>query len=263
MLNVTPVAIYDDNYVWIIEHNDKVLAVDPGDHGPVIEYLKNNNLTLDYLLITHKHWDHVTGIEALKQTYPACQVYGTALEPVPGLDFPLQGGEQLELLGLNWQVIHTPGHTHGQIAFYVQDETGQGYLFSADNLFLCGCGRMFEGTPEQFQASLATLMDFPANTLVYGTHEYSLANIDFALHIEPNNTYTLHRQDVCQDLRQQGLPTLPTTLADERKSNPFVRWDQPDVIRAAEQFSGQKLNSPAAVFGVVRKMKDQYPVKSR
>ncbi len=258
MLNVTAVAIYEDNYVWIIEHQGKVAAVDPGDAKPVIEYLAQQGLALDYILVTHKHWDHVNGISALKKHYPQCQVYGTSYEDIPCLEHPVKGGESLNLMGLTWQVLHTPGHTLGQIALFVEDKQGQSHLFSADNIFACGCGRMFEGTAEQFQGSLADLMSLPSNTLIYATHEYTLSNINFALHIEPNNTYLLHRQDVCSELREQGKPTLPTTVADELKSNPFVRWDQPDVIRAAEHFSGQKLNSPAAVFGVIRTMKDQF-----
>lgn len=258
MLSITPISIYEDNYVWVIQHQGKVAVVDPGHAQPVIDYLHDHNLSLDYILVTHKHWDHVTGIEALTHAYPQCAVYGTGHEDIPCLQHPLYGNESLSLMGLDWKVIFTPGHTLGQIAFYMQDSLGQGHLFSADNIFVCGCGRMFEGTPKQFQGSLANLMALPHNTLIYGTHEYTLANINFALHIEPNNTYTLHRQDVSQELRDANRPTLPTTVADELKSNPFVRWDQPDVIRAAEHFSGEKLNSPAAVFGVIRAMKDQF-----
>ncbi len=258
MFNVTPIAIYSDNYVWLIQHEGKVIAVDPGHDEPVIAFLKDNNLTLDYIFVTHKHWDHVTGIASLKQHFPQCQVYGTGHEDIPCLEHPLLGGENLTLAGLNWHVIHTPGHTLGQIAFYVEDLSGQGHLFSADNIFACGCGRMFEGTGVQFQSSLAKLISYPANTLIYGTHEYTLANINFALHIEPNNTYTLHRQDVCTDLRTQGLPTLPSTIGDELKSNPFLRWGQPDVIRAAEHHKGAPLHGPAQVFTEIRLMKDQF-----
>ncbi len=258
MFNVTPIAIYSDNYIWLIQHQGCVIAVDPGLGEPVIEFLKENNLTLDYILVTHKHWDHVTGIAALTEHFPQCQVYGTGHEDIPCLEHPLLGGENLSLAGLNWQVIHTPGHTLGQIAFYVEDLSGQGHLFSADNIFACGCGRMFEGTATQFQSSLAKLVSYPTNTLIYGTHEYTLANIDFALHIEPNNTYTLHRQDVCSELRKQDLPTLPTTIADELKSNPFLRWGQPDVIRAAEHHKGAQLQGPAQVFAEIRLMKDQF-----
>ena len=258
MFNVSPIPIYEDNYVWLIQHQGKVAVVDPGHAEPVIEHLQKNGLSLDYILVTHKHWDHVSGIEPLKQHYPQCQVYGSGHEEVPCLEHPLLGGESLSLLGLSWQVIHTPGHTLGQIAFYVEDASAQGHLFSADNIFACGCGRMFEGSAEQYQASLAKLVSFPANTLIYGTHEYTLANIDFALHIEPNNTFTLHRQDICTQLRAQGKPTLPTTVGDELNSNPFLRWGQPDVIRAAEHHKGAPLHGPAQVFAEIRLMKDHF-----
>ncbi len=273
MFKVSPIAIFEDNYVWIIESAGKVAVVDPGDAQAVLAYLKNHDLNLDYILITHKHWDHVNGIKGLKAIFPNCLVYGTAHEDVPFLDKPLneEENETFELMELNWRVIHTPGHTLGHIALYVfentQTQNPQGHLFSGDNLFACGCGRMFEGTAKQFQNSLARLTALPANTLVYATHEYTLANINFALHIEPNNTYTLHRQDVCTQLREQGKPTLPTTIGDELKSNPFVRWNQPDVIRAAEHFSGLNFSDEALsengdyaaeVFGVIRKMKDGF-----
>ena len=257
-MNVTPIPILQDNYAWLVEHNGLTVLFDPGEAEPIIDYLNDRQLTLDYLFITHKHWDHVNGIEAVIEAFPSCQVWGTGHAQIPCLQRPLQGSEIFEAMGLEWQVWHTPGHTLDHIVFYVVDEQGQGHLFSGDNLFACGCGRMFEGTAKQFSSSLESLVALPPTTLIYCTHEYTLANINFSLHIEPNNTYTLHRQDVCTDLRQQGKPTLPTTVADELKSNPFVRTDQPDVIRAAEHHCGHPLGSKAEVFKVIRAMKDQF-----
>jgi len=267
MFKVTPIPIIEDNYAWLVQNQGQNLIFDPGEATPVLEYLAENDLTLDYMFITHKHWDHVTGIAEIKAKFPNCIIYGTGHHDIPCREIALMGGETIDVMGLNWSVWHTPGHTLDHIVFYTEayedngiktNQLPQGHLFSGDNLFACGCGRMFEGTPEQFQASLATLTALHHTTKIYCTHEYTLANINFALHIEPNNTYTLHRQDECTELRQQNKPTLPTTVADELKSNPFVRLDQPDVIRAAEHFSGQVLGHKHEVFAVIRKMKDLF-----
>ncbi|NVK38068.1 MAG: hydroxyacylglutathione hydrolase [Gammaproteobacteria bacterium] len=262
MLRITPIAILQDNYVWLLEHNQQTLIVDPGEAQPVLDYLEQHNLKLDYIFVTHKHWDHVTGIEAIKAAFPDSILYGTGHFDIPCRDIALLGGESLELMGLNWKVWHTPGHTLDHIVFHTQTQEDNGvvqdYVFSGDNIFACGCGRMFEGTAQQFHHSLQSLMALPLHTKLYCTHEYTLANINFALHIEPNNTYTLHRQDVSQSLRNNAQPTLPTTVADELKSNPFVRCDQPDVIRAAEHFSGKVMGKPEEVFAVIRQMKDQF-----
>lgn len=262
MLNVTPIPIIQDNYAWLLQHQGQTLIVDPGEAKPVITYLQQHNLTLDYMFITHKHWDHVTGIAEVKAAFPDCVIYGTGHHDIPCREIALMGEETFELMGLDWHVWHTPGHTLDHIVFHThtQEDNGitQNYLFSGDNIFACGCGRMFEGSPEAFHASLQRIVALPATTKIYCTHEYTLSNIDFALHIEPNNTYTLHRQDVCTDLRNQGLPTVPTTVGDELKSNPFVRCSAPDVIRAAEHFSGQVLGKPEEVFAIIRKMKDSF-----
>lgn len=262
MLQITPIPIIEDNYAWFLSHNGQNLVIDPGEAKPVIEHLRKNNLTLDYMFVTHKHWDHVTGIAEVKTAFPDCVIYGTGHHDIPCREIALFGSEELDVLGLHWKVWHTPGHTLDHIVFYTEtrDENGntQHHLFSGDNIFACGCGRMFEGTPQQFHDSLQSIVRLPPTTNIYCTHEYTLANINFALHIEPNNTYTLHRQDVCTELRKQNQPTVPTTVGDELKSNPFVRCDQPDVIRAAENFSGKVMGKPEEVFAVIRAMKDQF-----
>ena len=267
MFKVTPIPIIEDNYAWLVQNNGENLIFDPGEAAPVIKYLKDHNLTLHYMFITHKHWDHITGIAEIKAAYPDCIIYGTGHHEIPCREIALMGGETINVMDLEWKVWHTPGHTLDHIVFYTEspeEDNGikntlpQGHLFSGDNLFACGCGRMFEGTAKQFEASLASLVSLHPSTKIYCTHEYTLANINFSLHIEPNNTYTLHRQDLCSELRSQNLPTLPTTVADELKSNPFVRLDQPDVIRAAEHFSGKTLVQKADVFAVIRQMKDQF-----
>ena len=254
----TPIPIIEDNYVWIIEHNQQCIVVDPGDAQPVIAYLNQHQLKPDAILITHKHWDHVTGIPELKAAFPDAVLYGPVHEKVVQRDVDVHDGDRFQLAGLNWQVKHLPGHTLDLVAYHVVDESGQGHVFSGDCLFACGCGYMFEGSPEQFQTSLAWLIALPANTRIYPTHEYTLANIDFALHVEPNNLQLIARQEDCQALREQGEPTLPTHVAIERATNPFVRWDQPDIIRAVNHHTGQVLAQPAEVFAALREWKNGY-----
>jgi len=264
MFKVTPISIieHNANYAWLIEHAGKVAVVDPGDAGPIIEYCQQHQLHVDYLLITHKHWDHVNGILDMKAAFPHAQVYGTGHAQIPGMDHPIMGGEGLELMGLSWKTWHTPGHTLDHIVFYTQvaDQQGnqQGHLFSGDNLFACGCGRMFEGTAEQFYASLQSIASLPDDTIIYATHEYTLANIRFARHVDPKNPNLIARQEECTKLREQGLPTLPTTVYQERQSNPFVRCDQTDIIQAAEDACGRTLSKPEDVFAVIRDMKDRF-----
>ncbi len=258
MFQATPIPIYDDNYVWIIQHEARCIIVDPGDAQPVLAYLDSHNLIPDTILVTHKHWDHVTGISAIKNRFPDIHLYGPEFEDIPHRDTALAGGEVLSLAGLEWSVLALPGHTMGHIGFMVTDHEQQTHLFSGDTLFACGCGRMFEGTPSIYQATLSIIRDLPVNTLIYGTHEYTLANIDFALNVEPNNTRLLHRQDVFTALREQNTPTLPTTVGEERMTNPFLRWDQPDIIRAVQHRTGEVLVTPEEVFGAVRAWKDAF-----
>jgi len=258
MFKVTPVPIIEDNYVWIIEHNDTCIVVDPGDAKPVIAHLKQNDLIPDAVIITHKHWDHVTGIPELKSAFPTAKLHGPVHEKIVQRDVDVKDGDVLDLAGLQWQVKHLPGHTLDLVAYYVTDESGQGHVFSGDCLFACGCGYMFEGNPEQFQSSLDWLMNLPHNTIIYPTHEYTLANINFALHVEPNNLQLIARQEDCQELRSEGIPTVPTTVAKERATNPFVRWDQPDIVRAVCHHTGEVLAKPPEVFAALRQWKNEF-----
>lgn len=258
MFKVTPIPIIEDNYVWIIEHNDHCIVVDPGDAQPALDYLKANQLTLDAIIITHKHWDHVTGIPELKAAFPDTPLYGPVHEKIVCRDVDVFDGDILDLAGLKWTVKHLPGHTLDLVAYHVVDEAGQHHVFSGDCIFACGCGYMFEGSPEQFQSSLEWLMSLPHNTIIYPTHEYTLANIDFALHVEPNNLQLIARQEDTQALREASKPSVPTTVAKERATNPFVRWDQPDIIRAVCHHTDQVLAKPPEVFAALRQWKNEY-----
>jgi hydroxyacylglutathione hydrolase len=203
------------------------------------------------ILITHHHGDHTGGIRRLTQNFPHIPVYGPARESIAGLTERLREGNVIEVLGQPFSVMELPGHTAGHIAYY-----GDRTLFCGDTLFACGCGRLFEGTPEQMHASLAKIAALPGETLVYCAHEYTLANIGFAKWVEPNNPELLQRERDDSARRQQHLPTVPSRLELELHTNPFLRSAEPTVIAAAEGFAGRRLRSGPDVFGTVRYWKD-------
>lgn len=222
MLHVVPIPAFTDNYIWLIVNpdNHQAAVVDPGDAQPVLDYCQQHGLELCTILITHHHPDHVGGVNKLVKHYNI-PVYGPALENIPDCDHKLSEGdvvtlEQLDHLKLN--VIDVPGHTSGHIAYY-----GNGWLFCGDTLFAGGCGRLFEGTPAQMHTSLAKLKALPPQTQVFCAHEYTQANLAFAITIEPDNLDLQQRiQDVAK-LRQQQQPTIPSSIDIELKTNPFLR----------------------------------------
>ncbi|WP_087019483.1 hydroxyacylglutathione hydrolase [Thaumasiovibrio subtropicus] len=219
MLTVESIPAFNDNYIWLIHNQDKrAVVVDPGDARVVLDYLSAHEMTLDAILITHHHADHTGGISELKRHFPNCKVIGPRHDPIPGLTVELDDEDQLDLFGLNFSVLHVPGHTLGHIAFY-----GDGKLFCGDTLFASGCGRLFEGTPEQMYHSLQRLAQLPEETLVYCTHEYTSSNIAFALVVDPDNEALQTYRDEVNHLRAQSLPTLPSSIGHEKTVNPFLR----------------------------------------
>lgn len=255
-LQIDPIAAFDDNYIWLLhrEGHDGCVVVDPGDEDPVIETLRARGLRLEAILITHKHGDHVGGIEGLKAVWPDAVVYGPANEPIRNLDHTLGEGDRVTLsgLGLELQVMDVPGHTEGHIAYY-----SPGILFCGDTLFAGGCGRVFSGTFAQLSAAMLRIGSLPGDTQVYCAHEYTADNLGFAQWVEPENAALSARVDAVAKARQQLLPTVPSCVADELQTNPFMRIQQPAVIEAAQKWADQKLDSPAAVFEAVRTWKDR------
>ncbi len=252
MFEVVPVPAFEDNYIWLLVRGSHAVAVDPGDAQPVFAHLAQHALTLTAILCTHHHGDHVGGNRALIARFPV-PVYGPAAEPIPALTHPVQDGDTIALpeLDARFEVIGVPGHTAGHVAYY-----GAGCLFCGDTLFACGCGRLFEGTPAQMHASLARLAALPDDTAVYCAHEYTLANIRFAQAVEPANRALLERAQHARALRATHRPTLPSTLALERATNPFLRCGVPDVVAAASRRAGVPLTDPVAVFATIREWKN-------
>jgi hydroxyacylglutathione hydrolase len=251
---VEPIPAFNDNYIWLLANGRQAAVVDPGDAAPVLERLTQRGLALADILVTHHHGDHVGGVVALAQATGA-RVYGPRTEAIPARDVALAGGDRIEVLGTAIDVFDVPGHTSGHIAYHAPSRRA---LFCGDTLFAAGCGRLFEGTAEQMTASLGTLAALPVETRVYCAHEYTLSNLRFALAVEPENHSLRQRQHACLAMRQRGLPTLPSTIGEERATNPFLRCDVPAVRRAAETREGRTLETTVAVFAVLRQWKNAF-----
>jgi len=254
---LTPIPAFSDNYIWLLQCGKRALVVDPGQATPVLAALREQQLTLEAILLTHHHHDHVGGAAQLRQQTGA-DVYGPATEVLPVCDHPVAQGDTVPLkpLHISLSVLDIPGHTAGHIAFFGQIDGFASVLFCGDTLFSAGCGRLFEGTPAQMVASLGKLAALPPDTLICCGHEYTLSNLRWALQVEPDNADLQARCKQAQQLRDQGLPTLPSTLALELQTNPFLRTAQDAVIAAAARHAGQSLQGDVAVFACLRAWKN-------
>lgn len=257
-MNLLPIPAFSDNYLWLLHDGKQAIVVDPGQAEPVLSVLAQHQLQLQGILVTHHHADHVGGVQALREATGA-PAWGPAYEQLPEPITRVQGGDTVNLLGGPWQVIDVPGHTSGHIAFYSARALPQPVLFCGDTLFSGGCGRLFEGTPAQMQASMDALAALPGNTLVCCAHEYTLSNLRFAQAVEPNNQELAQYLQRCQTLRSQGQPTLPSTLQTELAINPFMRTRAADVIAAAVQHDSQtRPQEPASVLATLRQWKNVF-----
>ena len=259
MIQIDALPAFNDNYIWLLQDSasQRCAVVDPGDAAPVLAWLERHpGWHLSDILITHHHHDHVGGVEQLKARTGAT-VYGPAQERIPGRDQALDDNASVRVLGLDFQVIAVPGHTLGHIAYYCQ-QTATPVLFCGDTLFAAGCGRLFEGTPEQMHHSLQRLAALPAETLVYCTHEYTLSNLRFAQAIEPENPHIAQRFADVTELRSQDRITLPSTLALEKLTNPFLRTSVTSVKEKLDERNGPINPTPSAVFAGLRAWKDRF-----
>ncbi|EDX90227.1 hydroxyacylglutathione hydrolase [Alcanivorax sp. DG881] len=257
-MTASPIAIpaFNDNYIWAFHQQDQCVVVDPGDAAPVERYLSENGLTLSALLITHHHPDHVGGIAALIRDRDI-PVYGPAAESIPAMSHPLRDGDTLTPAGtdLSFSVMAVPGHTLGHIAFI---NAAQGWLFCGDTLFAGGCGRLFEGTPEQMLHSLRRLAALPDTTQVFCAHEYTQANLTFAAAVTPEDPAVQARLQAVIDLRQKGKISLPSTLAEEKATNPFLRSDDKDLKDSCQRHEPGCGDSDMQCFAALRRWKDNF-----
>lgn len=252
MLDIKSIPAFNDNYIWLIQNSDQRCAVvDPGDAKPVLEYLEQHDLSLEAILITHRHNDHIGGVSELVRQYPNVSVVGPANEPVPTLTLAVEAGDQIELFDEVFLVLGLEGHTLGHIGF-----VGDGKVFCGDVLFSAGCGRVFEGTMEQMHTSLAKLAALPEETEVYCAHEYTASNVAFALAVEPDNEQLQQYRDEVNRLRAQNQPTVPTTIRREKWINPFLRTDQQSVMRSV---ANRTLETDSlAIFTALREWKNEF-----
>lgn len=258
MLEVQPIPAFQDNYIWMLHAPDagETWVVDPGDAGPVEAALEASGRTLDGILITHHHWDHTGGLPKLLagRDIPVFGPRNPAIRPVTRR---FGDGDRFELFGLEVQVIATPGHTLDHICFLFPAHQPP-LLFCGDTLFAGGCGRLFEGTPEQMHTSLAKLAALPTGTQVHCAHEYTLANLDFASAVEPENAAIRNRIAACQARRERQEPTLPCEIGEELATNPFLRAGAPGVRAAAEAAGLEAGSSEVEVFAAIRAWKDRF-----
>ena len=257
MIQIDALPAFNDNYLWLLQdaRSRRCAVVDPGDAAPVLAWLQAHpDWQLSDILVTHHHFDHVGGVAELKTATGAC-VYGPANEQIPARDIALAGGETIEVLGLPWQIIAVPGHTLGHIAYYQAD---QHLLMCGDTLFAAGCGRLFEGTAAQMHASLQRLATLPSNTQVYCAHEYTLSNLRFAQAVEPGNPQVQARFEQVSQWRSEGRISLPSSIALERATNPFLRVEQAEVIDSLARANGRRSTDAEATFAGLRAWKDRF-----
>jgi len=247
-----------DNYIFVLYDSASRTAavVDPAQPEPVLQQLKQLGATLTAILNTHHHTDHVGGNRRLLQQFPEAVVYGGAedRDRIPGQQVFLREGDTVTVAGRTAQVYFVPGHTRAHIAYYFPptEANGWGELFCGDTLFAGGCGRLFEGTPSQMVGSLSKLRSLPDTTRIWCAHEYTLNNLKFALTVDADNVDLTDRFNKVQRARQLGEATVPSVLRDEKRTNPFLRWDQPALQTVA------KITDPVRTFARIRGMKDQF-----
>lgn len=253
-MKIIPIPAFQDNYIWLLSDGPNAVVVDPGDAEPVMRHLEDQGLSLTAILLTHHHADHVGGVAKLLSCRPV-PVFGPLGSPYPGITHPLSDGERIAVPGLACElsVMAVPGHTLDHIAYY-----GDGRLFCGDTLFACGCGRLFEGSPEQMHVSLSRLAALPGPTEVYCTHEYTLSNQRFALAVEPDNLDLQQRHAADSARRDKGEATLPSSIELEHRTNPFLRASLESVRQAAEQHAGHPLPDACSVFATLRAWKDGF-----
>ncbi|MDO4998461.1 MAG: hydroxyacylglutathione hydrolase [Neisseria sp.] len=250
MLNITPIPAFSDNYIWLLETQERVICIDPGQAQPVLDYLRGKSLSLNEIWITHLHADHTGGIAELKHAFPDCRVLGAS--DIVARTETVNEGDTWQIGTMRVQVWQSAGHTDQHISFVLHETSQQSHVFCGDTLFSAGCGRVFTGTISQLFNSLQRFSHLPDNTLFYPAHEYTASNLRFAQAVEPEN---LQVQTALDTL---STPSLPVTLAHEKHINPFLRCHLASVQAAAIRAVEQDLKEEEAVFAALRAWKNRF-----
>jgi len=255
MLKIHPVPAFSDNYIWVIHDQSHALVVDPGESQGVLDYLRQQQLELQAILITHHHYDHINGVEAILDSYPKATVFAPADERIPFAYQTMQENSHIGFAqpGIEFKVLETPGHTRTHIVYH-----NDAMLFCGDTLFSMGCGRLFEGTPEQMHHSLNKIKQLSEHLKVYCTHEYTLDNIRFAEAADPNNPSIQDYKQMVVQLRQDNMPSLPSTIAQEMALNPFLRTAEPDIQKHLSDALQTPVDDAVSAFAAMRSWKDRF-----
>lgn len=253
MVQVDPIKAFSDNYIWALKKEDKVWVVDPGQSDPVFAYLQQTNSTLSGILITHHHWDHTNGVSALVEAFKDIPVYGPENSPFTGITHKLNEDDVIIVADTQFKIISTPGHTLDHIC-YMNDAL----CFTGDTLFSAGGGRLFEGDAQMMWHSLNKFSQYNDEVRIYCTHEYTLANLKFALAVEPDNKILNNHFQKVEALVTNCTPSLPTNFALERAINPFLRASEPNILKNLPKHLIQEATENWQNFAALRRWKDEF-----
>jgi hydroxyacylglutathione hydrolase len=255
-MKIHQIPLLRDNYGYLVvcEKTNRAAIIDPSEAGPVLRRVNEQKVDLLAILNTHHHRDHTGGNEGLLAER-RLEVFGhkSDRERIPGLTRTVDDGDEIQIGELVGEVLFIPGHTTGHVAYLFDDA-----LFCGDTLFTAGCGRLFEGTPQQMHASLSKLMGLREETKIYCGHEYTENNLRFALTVEPKNPKLASRYERVQAQRARGMPTVPGVLEEEKQTNPFLRWDSREIQETLRTKAPDQPRDPVAIFASLRKLKDAF-----
>lgn len=257
MFDINVIPILKDNHLWLLSKGEQAWVIDPGDHEPILAYLRENNLTLQGILVTHHHWDHIDGIKPLLQSLgnTAIPIWGPSHRNHNLVTHAVSPGQVIDVLGEPATVMMTPGHTADHVCYWFRERAD---LFCGDTLFNCGCGRLFDSTAECLHASLQKIQQLDEQTLLHCSHEYTLANLNFAAELLNDHEGFEHYRKTMTNKVAAGQITTAFRLQEQKMFNPFLMTHLPKVQQAISQYFGRAFSNEQEYFGALRRWKDQF-----